>query len=134
MAQSSPGEATQQIAPSSTLRPSATSPIENRDDPFASGPVDQPFDAMGPLEAMPRIVLFDRADFTGRRMGLTQDDADLSDRGFSAVASSVRVHGGDWELCDQANFTGHCEELSGDTNLEAGGFGDKVVSVRLVDR
>lgn len=132
--QAPPGEATQQIMPSSIFSPSSTSGMESDDDPFADGPVDQPFDAMGPLEAMPRIVLFDQADFTGRRMGLTADDPDLTDHTFNAVASSVRVYGGTWELCDAANFAGHCETLSGNTDLEADGFGDKVVSVRLVDR
>lgn len=133
-AEAPPGQATQPIMPSSIFSPSSTTGIDDSDDPFASGPVDQPFDAMGPSEAMPRIVLFDNADFTGRRMGLTEDDSDLHDRGFDAVASSVRIYGGTWELCDGTNFGGHCEQLSGNANLEANGFGDKVVSVRLVDR
>lgn len=132
--QPSPSEPTQQIAPASVFAPSATDPIDDGSDPFAGGPVDQPFDAMGPLDAMPRIVLFDGADFSGRRLGITEDDADLTDRNFSAVASSVRIYGGTWELCDQMNFSGHCETVSGNTNLEASGFGDKVASVRLVDR
>lgn len=131
-AQTPPGEATQQIMPSSIFSPSATTGIDNDDDPFAGGPVDQPFDAMGPMEAMPRIVLFDQADFTGRRIGFTADVADLTDLGFNAITSSVRIYAGTWELCDATNFSGHCEQLSGDTNLEASNFSDKVVSVRLV--
>ena len=127
-----PGVATQQIMPSSAFSPSSTEAIDNSEDPFASGPLDQPFAAMGSLEAMPRIVLFDGADFSGRRIGLTENDADLTDMNFSAVASSVRIYGGVWQLCDQPNFTGRCEPLSADANLEANGFGDKIASVRLM--
>jgi len=132
--QTPPGQATQQIMPSSVFSPSSTTPMDTSDDPFADGPIEQPFDAMGPMDAMPRIVLFDHADFTGRQIGLTEDDPDLADHSFSAAASSVRIYGGTWELCDATNFTGHCEELTGNTNLEDSGFGDKTVSVRLADR
>jgi len=93
-----------------------------------------------------RIVLYDPADFRGRRVGITQDTPDLGARNFTDVASSIRVYGGTWQLCEEANYGGACRCFSShtnlnrfgignpvtDTNLETEGFGDTVSSIRLI--
>ena len=93
-----------------------------------------------------RIVLYDPANFSGRRIGVTQDTPDLGRRRFADVASSIRVYGGTWELCEEVNYGGQCRRFSShtnvnrfgignpvsETNLETDGFGDRVSSIRLV--
>jgi hypothetical protein len=95
-----------------------------------------------------RIVLYDPADFRGRRVGITRDTPDLGERNFADIASSIRVYGGTWELCEEANYGGTCRCFSShtnvnrfglgnpvtDTDLEAEGFADRVSSIRLVRR
>lgn len=124
-------EPTQQIAPTSPFTPSPTNSIDAADDPFAGGPVDLPFSAIG-ADELARIVLFDQPNLRGRRIGITEDTPDLSQSGFASIASAVRVHGGVWELCAEKEYRGQCRRVSATTNLDTTGFGDKAQSVRLV--
>lgn len=95
-----------------------------------------------------RIVLYDPANLRGRRVGVTEDTPDLASREFSGIASSIRVYYGTWQLCSEANYGGTCKCYAShtnmnrfgmgnpvsDINLEAEGFGDRVASVRRVQR
>jgi hypothetical protein len=95
-----------------------------------------------------RIVLYDPANFRGRRIGVTQDTPDLGAREFADIASSIRVYHGIWQLCSEANYGGVCRCYSShtntnrfgignpvtDTDLTADDFADTVASVRLVRR
>ncbi|MFN3229581.1 MAG: beta/gamma crystallin-related protein [Asticcacaulis sp.] len=77
------------------------------------------------------ITLYEHDDFQGRSITLTREEFDLNSRGFNDAASSVRVSGGAWEVCDDAGFRGNCRILTGSVrSLGAMGLNDKVSSVR----
>ncbi|HVK80343.1 MAG TPA: beta/gamma crystallin-related protein [Verrucomicrobiae bacterium] len=79
-----------------------------------------------------RIVLFDRADFRGRSIGITQDTPNLGSRRFDNLASSARLAGGVWELCTEPNYAGECTRLTANTDLNAANLGDTSSSIRRV--
>ncbi|NGZ87734.1 beta/gamma crystallin family protein [Duganella aceris] len=54
------------------------------------------------------IVLFAQAGFGGRRAELHNDVRKLDDYDFNDRAGSVIVNEGEWELCEHAEFRGHC--------------------------
>ena len=58
------------------------------------------------------IVLFAQASFGGRRAELHNDVRTLDDYDFNDKAGSVIVNEGRWELCEHADFRGHCIVLS----------------------
>ncbi len=56
-----------------------------------------------------RAVLFEGANLTGRRFVIdNQVAANLDNSGFNDRASSLRVEGGYWVFCSDANFQGEC--------------------------
>lgn len=58
---------------------------------------------------MPRVVLFERSDFSGRSFAMSDDVlADFGRTGFNDRASSLRVERGYWMFCSEANFLGEC--------------------------
>ncbi|MDZ4690273.1 beta/gamma crystallin-related protein [Terricaulis sp.] len=93
---------------------------------------DDDFDALAPPPDFARIVLYDRADFRGRTIGVTRDTPNLAQRRFSGLASAVRVQAGVWEICTAANYAGSCAVVDADIDLEAAGLGDAIVSLRRV--
>ena len=111
-----------------------------RRDDYAGGPDDpgygpgygyggQDYDA-----GYARITLFEGYDFTGPRITFDREEADLRRIGFSNRASSARIEGGAWELCDGAGFTKSCRVLRRDVrNLGVIGLDSLVTSLRPVD-
>lgn len=72
-----------------------------------------------------RAVLYEGADFRGRSFEITRDVVRNLDRtNFNDRAASLRVYGGYWIFCSDANFEGDCRtfgpgdypELPGDLN------------------
>ncbi|MBN8605486.1 MAG: beta/gamma crystallin family protein [Caulobacterales bacterium] len=99
----------------------------------ADTPDDDDFDDFPqPPPDFARIVLFDRANFRGRSIGITQDTPNLERRRFADVASAARVQGGVWELCSEPNFGGTCVETGAALDLESASLNDTVASVRRV--
>lgn len=84
----------------------------------------------GPTQPVYRIVLYDRADFRGKSVGVTMDTPNLATRKFAAAASSLRVQGGAWEICTGPNYTGRCQIVTSAMDLDAAGLGDAVQSIR----
>jgi hypothetical protein len=81
------------------------------------------------------IILYEHEAFRGESRRLGRDNGDLSALGFENRASSVRVRGGAWELCDAPGFHGHCVVIDDDVqNLRDRGLNDRVSSLRRVDR
>jgi len=75
------------------------------------------------------LVLYDERNFKGQSFRVNRETAIL--RGFRARADSVQVHGGAWELCEQADFAGKCVVVSENlTDLSSVGMRNKVISVR----
>jgi hypothetical protein len=76
-----------------------------------------------------QLVLFDRVNFAGRSLTLTDDEPNL--RFFSNDAGSVQVQGGRWELCDQPRYGGRCATITeSERDLRRLGLRDRVSSVR----
>ena len=81
------------------------------------------------------VILYEHEGFRGETRRLGRDLRELSAIGFENRASSVRVRGGAWELCDAPGFRGHCIVVTDDvTNLRERGINDRVSSIRRVDR
>jgi Beta/Gamma crystallin len=81
----------------------------------------------------PQLVLFEGYGFTGQRMTLDRESADLRDTYFSNRASSVRITAGAWELCDGAEFTKTCRVVDRDVdNLADIGLDSLITSVRPI--
>jgi hypothetical protein len=89
----------------------------------------------GPTEPYPpmaaRIVLFDDINYRGESAVLTSARGNLGS--LNNRISSVKVYGGTWELCDGADFRGHCRTITQTIpDLRKWGMQDNVTSVRPV--
>jgi hypothetical protein len=58
------------------------------------------------------ITLYERQNYAGRGWTFTDDEPDLSRYLLNDQVSSVRVHGGRWRLCVDANY-GSCRDVEG---------------------
>lgn len=87
--------------------------------------------APGPLVGPGSLTLYADIDYKGKTLELVRDVADLNLSNFNNVASSIRVRGGVWQLCADAQFKGHCTLVDKDTpNLTRFGLNDKITSIR----
>lgn len=76
-----------------------------------------------------RIILFEGMNFSGRSYVVT-NQASYLDLDY---ANSVRVEGGNWELCESADFRGRCTTVNVDiANLRSMGLPGRVRSARPV--
>jgi hypothetical protein len=82
--------------------------------------------------ASAEIVLYENDDFNGRTYRAANSVSNLNDSGFNDKASSVRIRGGRWQLCDDAYFRGRCVTLGPGEypSLRAMGMNDKLSSAR----
>jgi hypothetical protein len=78
------------------------------------------------------LTLFSDDNFGGRSVTLRGPTPDLVPLGFNDRTSSVMVRSGSWELCEHANFQGHCTVLQRGEYRRLEGFNDKVSSAREV--
>lgn len=76
------------------------------------------------------LVLYEHADFGGRRLGLDRAVRDLGDRGFNDTASAVAIRSGRWELCRHADYGGECRVYGPGRHRLDGAMNDEVSSVR----
>ena len=82
---------------------------------------------------MPRIELFDGTNYRGDSIVVSGATPDL--RARRDKAASVRVYGGEWELCDREDFRGPCVTIEDDVpDLKRVGLRDKVSSARPLGR
>ena len=79
-----------------------------------------------------RITLYAGAGRTGDARSFTDVQSNLGNAGFNDKAASVRIDGGGaWQVCDGANFTGHCETLTGNVDdLARVGLARQISSIR----
>ena len=66
---------------------------------------------VAPQPAPPRIVLFDRDEFRGRSLTVTDDLGDLGRSNFNNDPASIVVESGTWEVCSDAFYRGRCQIL-----------------------
>jgi uncharacterized protein YcfJ len=91
--------------------------------------------AMGmAAQAYAQITFYEADGWRGRAYSANGQVRDLSRNGFNDRASSVVVERGQWEVCEDANFRGHCTVLRKGSyeTLRGMGLNDRVSSVRPV--
>jgi hypothetical protein len=81
-----------------------------------------------------RAVLYEGPNFSGRQFVVdSQVVANLDGTGFNDRASSLRVEGGYWIFCSDANFGGECQTFGpGDYPRLTGGLNNRISSGRRV--
>ncbi len=79
------------------------------------------------------LELFDFPNFQGASLRVERDVADLGPGGFDNMATSIRVPGGVWEICEGAGYQ-ECRVISGDIwDLQPMGMNNRISSVRRID-
>ncbi len=81
-----------------------------------------------------RAILYEGPNFSGRTFVINnQVLANLDGTGFNDRASSLRVEGGYWIFCSDANFIGECQTFGpGDYPSLPGGLNNRISSGRRV--
>jgi hypothetical protein len=77
------------------------------------------------------IDLYSQRNFRGQRIRLTTSVSDLRWYNFSGRTESFRVRG-QWRLCSQTNFRGHCTTVRNSRSSLGGTAGGNVRSVRFL--
>jgi len=54
------------------------------------------------------VAFYEHADFGGRTFSISDDEPDLNRYGIGDQASSIRVTGGAWRVCDDVGYRGQC--------------------------
>ena len=83
-------------------------------------------------QAVAQITFFENDGFYGRNFTTHAAVDNFSRFGFNDRASSVVVQGNQWEVCDDAQFSGRCTVLRPGRypSLAAMGLNDRISSVR----
>jgi uncharacterized protein YcfJ len=85
-------------------------------------------------QAFAQITFYEGDGWRGRAFTAKQQVNDFSRNGFNDRASSVVVDRGQWEVCEDANFRGHCTVLRKGSyeTLQGMGLNNQISSVRPV--
>lgn len=79
------------------------------------------------------VILFDGENHTGTTLPIDGPVPDLVPLRFNDAASSVVIYSGSWEFCEDSNFRGRCEVLTGSvTSLRGVRLNDAISSIRPV--
>ncbi len=83
-----------------------------------------------------QITFYEGEDFRGRAFTTKRSVANFRDDGFNDRASSVVVDSGNWVVCDDTGFRGHCVLLSPGAydSLQRLGVNNRISSVQEADR
>ena len=86
-------------------------------------------------QAAAQVTFYEREDFSGRSFTADRPIGNLERSGFNDRASSARVDGGAWQVCENARFNGNCVVLQPGQydSLRAMGLNNQISSVRPVD-
>ena len=85
-------------------------------------------------QAGAQVTLYSGDGFRGHELYVDRPMWDLDRTDFNDRASSAIVRGGEWQVCEDAHFQGHCTVLRpGDyANLGPMGLDDRISSIRPV--
>jgi hypothetical protein len=79
------------------------------------------------------ITLYDDVDYKGVAIEITADTPNLALTNFNDKVSSVKVHGGQWQLCVDWQYRGECSIIDRDApNLSRFSLNNRVSSIRRV--
>lgn len=86
--------------------------------------------------ATAQVTFYERESFQGRSFTTDRDVGNFGRFGFNDRASSAVVQGERWQACEDVRFGGRCMILRPGQypSLSAMGLGDRVSSVRVVER
>jgi Beta/Gamma crystallin/CVNH domain len=80
-----------------------------------------------------RITIYKLDKFEGVSRTYSTDVPDLDDDGFADKASSVKVDGGVWELCDRTYYRGKCVRVGRSiADLDVLDFDNRAASIRRI--
>jgi len=90
--------------------------------------------AMFAVHASAQVTFYEHDNFEGRAFTTQRPVDDFTRLGFNDRASSVVVSGGAWEVCDDAEFRGHCLILRPGSypSLRAMNMNDRLSSARAI--
>jgi hypothetical protein len=77
------------------------------------------------------ITLFDGSGLSGRAFALHATLANFDSTGFNDRAESAEVREGTWQLCNDANFQGTCQEFGPGRYQNLGPLSGRVSSARV---
>jgi uncharacterized protein YcfJ len=82
-----------------------------------------------------QVTLYSHEDFHGRQFTVNGRVRNLDHAGFNDRASSAVVNGGEWQVCEDARFNGHCVILRPGEypTLDRMGLSNEISSVRPVE-
>jgi hypothetical protein len=80
------------------------------------------------------VVLWEKQNFEGRHLTITDDVGDLALRRFNDMTRSVEVKHGTWEFCDESYFRGPCRVVEPGNYSRLGSLSGLITSARLVGR
>ena len=80
------------------------------------------------------ITLFTDSNFRGARVTVDREAYNLADIGFNDRASSLVVRSGVWQICEDRNFGGYCQEFGPGEYRDLPRFNDRISSVREISR
>lgn len=83
----------------------------------------------------PRITVFEHANYQGRSVVIDGDAPDLRWIDFNDMITSIRVEGGQWELCLEPDYRGTCQVIDESLpNMSEWAFNDRVTSIQAIHR
>lgn len=83
----------------------------------------------------PTITLFDDIEYRGRSIVIDGDAPDLRWVNFNDLATSMRIEGGQWEVCLEPDFRGACQVIDDSLpNMTQWAFNNRITSIRAVHR
>jgi uncharacterized protein YcfJ len=90
--------------------------------------------ALMATQALAQVTLYEHDNFAGRSYTAQGPVTNMGNSGFNDRASSARVQGRNWEVCEDAQFAGRCVVLRPGRYASLGdmGLNDRISSVRAV--
>jgi uncharacterized protein YcfJ len=86
-------------------------------------------------QAAAQVTVYSRENFQGESFSTDRNIHNLERAGLDRRALSIAVQGGNWQLCEDADFSGRCQVVGPGEYRSLWDMGiDRVVSMRAVDR
>jgi hypothetical protein len=85
-------------------------------------------------QAAAQVTVYSREDFQGQSFTTDRNIRNLERAGLDRRASSIAIQSGNWQVCDDADFSGHCIVLGPGDHRSMWDTGlDRIASLRAVD-